>query len=69
MSRAATVRALRVTDGSHILSVNGDLTGTAVESLRDYSNVLKAMKPGDKVSITYLREGKEITTKAVLAGR
>ena len=42
---------------------------TAIENLKDFSGVLKTLKPGDKISITFLREKKKITTEAVLVVR
>ncbi len=35
MRRSTTVRSVRILDGGHILSVNGDLAGFAVEALRE----------------------------------
>jgi hypothetical protein len=40
-----------------------------VANLREYSNVLKTFKPGDKVTMVYLREDKEYTTTVVLTVR
>ena len=46
------------------------IDNTAIESLKDFSNVLKTLKaPGDKISITFLREKREITTEVVLVER
>ncbi len=51
--------------GDVIIKINN----TAIESLKDFSDVLKTLKPGDKISITSLRKKKKITTEAVLVGR
>jgi len=36
----------------------------AIHNLRDLSNVLKALNPGDRISITFLRADKEMTSEA-----
>jgi len=41
----------------------------AVHNLRDLSNVLKSLHPGDRISITFLRVGKEMTTEAEVVMR
>jgi hypothetical protein len=40
-----------------------------VKNLREYSNALKAYKPGDTVDLMYLRSGEQIYTKITLAER
>ena len=40
-----------------------------VTSLRDYSNALKSYSPGDEVTLIYLRDGKQLSTKIKLAAR
>jgi hypothetical protein len=40
-----------------------------VANLREYSNVLKTFKPGDTVTMVFLREDKEYTTTVDLAAR
>ncbi len=40
-----------------------------VNKLKDLSEILKSLKPGEKVSITFLREGKEKTVDAFLTER
>jgi len=40
-----------------------------VTNLRDYSNALKAHKPGDTVTIEYKREGKSYSTSVTLETR
>ncbi len=40
-----------------------------IENLRGYSNALKKHQPGDKVQLTYQREGKSYTTELVLVAR
>ncbi|MGZ4359408.1 MAG: STAS domain-containing protein [Gaiellaceae bacterium] len=42
MSREATIRDLRIADGARILSVNGELTGRAVDALRGKLETLAA---------------------------
>jgi S1-C subfamily serine protease len=41
----------------------------AVHNLRDLSNVLKSLNPGDRISITFLREGKEMTVETEVVER
>jgi S1-C subfamily serine protease len=40
-----------------------------VHNLRDLSNVLKSLNPGDKISITFLRADKEMTSEAEVVAR
>jgi hypothetical protein len=41
----------------------------AVHNLRDFSNVLKSLNPGDRISITFLRADKEMTAEAEVVVR
>jgi hypothetical protein len=41
----------------------------AVRNLRDFSDVLKSLKPGDRITITFIREGKEMTMEAEVKGK
>lgn len=41
----------------------------AVHNLRDLSNVLKSLNPGDRISITFLRADKEMTAEAAVVVR
>ncbi len=43
--------------------------GKEIKTLREYSNALKAKKPGDKVSITVSRFGREKTVRVTLGER
>ena len=43
--------------------------GKPIDDLRAFSNFLKTMNPGDKISITFIRDGKEQTVEAVLEER
>jgi hypothetical protein len=45
------------------------LGGKAVASLKEYSDVLKTFKPGDKTTLVYVREGKEYTVSLTLSAR
>jgi hypothetical protein len=45
------------------------MNGKPVKELRDLSNILKTLKAGDKVKIELLRDGAQITLKAVLEER
>jgi S1-C subfamily serine protease len=40
-----------------------------IRNLRGMSNILKSLKPGARIYITFIREGKEMTVEAVLAER
>jgi len=42
---------------------------TAIGTMRDFSETLKKMSPGDKVSLTVMRDGKSITVEATLVAR
>jgi C-terminal processing protease CtpA/Prc len=52
-------------EGDVIIKINS----TAIAGLQDFSDVLKTLKPGDKVSITFMREGEETTVEAEAKGR
>jgi hypothetical protein len=54
-----------LTDGDVIVRVNS----SPVRNLRDLSDILKSLNPRDRVSITILREGKEISAEAEVVGR
>jgi len=51
----------------------GDLVtaigGTAVRSASELSSAIDARKPGDRVSLTYMRNGEEHTVRVILAER
>jgi serine protease Do len=59
-------------NGQQVL-IGGDVItsvdGKAVESMEDLSAAVKAQKPGDKVELTVLRNGKEITVTVSLGAR
>ena len=59
-------------NGEQIM-IGGDVItavdGKAVESMEDLSAAVKAQKPGDKVELTVLRNGKEITVTVTLGER
>jgi len=38
-------------------------------NLREYSDVLKKYKPGDRINIVFVRNGKEITAEIELASK
>jgi len=70
------VRAQEVTPGSPLSKTAfraGDvitaLDGTPVEGLKDYSEALKKLSPGQKVTITFLSGGKENTAALELGSR
>ncbi len=46
-----------------------NLNGSPVENLKNFSDFLKTLKPGDKVSIDYLRDGKEIAVQTEVKER
>jgi len=41
----------------------------AIESMRDFSDALKAFTPGAKVTVTYQRDGQTKTAEATLVAR
>ncbi len=52
-------------EGDIITAVNG----SAVAGLRQFSDSLKALKPGDRVSITFARDDRESTVQTEVQGR
>ena len=52
-------------EGDIIVRIAGDV----IRSLRDVSNSLKSLKPGDRIVITFLREEKEMTAEADVVAR
>ncbi len=57
VAAGSPAEAAGLKEGDIIVRMNG----SAVESLKDFSDILKTLKPGDKVSISFLRDGKETT--------
>ncbi len=47
-------------EGDVIVRINS----AAVGSLKEYSDILKSLNPGERVTITFLRDGKEMTAEA-----
>ncbi len=45
------------------------IDASPLHSLKDFSDILKSLNPGDRVSITFLRAEKEITVKTELKGK
>ena len=45
------------------------LDGRTVADLRTYSNILRELEPGQKVSATLLRENEEIAVQVVVEAR
>jgi hypothetical protein len=52
-------------EGDVIVRIGSD----AIHNLRDLSNVLKSLKPGDKISITFLRAEKKMRAEAEVVVR
>ena len=52
-------------EGDVIVKVNS----SAIAGLKDFSDILKTLKPGDKVFITFMRDGKEATVETEVKGR
>jgi hypothetical protein len=52
-------------EGDVIVGIGSD----AVHNLKALSDILKSLNPGDRVSITFLREGKEMTVEAELVAK
>ncbi len=52
-------------EGDVIVKVNS----SAIAGLKDFSDILKTLKPGDKVLITFMRDGKESTVETGVKGR
>ena len=55
------------------MKVGGDVVvnanGTNVESMQDLVKIVQGMKSGEKLSLTVLRDGKEVKITAELATR
>jgi S1-C subfamily serine protease len=47
-------------EGDVIIRIN---TGT-VSNLKEYSDILKSLSPGERITITILRDGNEMTVEA-----
>lgn len=52
-------------EGDIIVRVNS----APVAGLRDFSDILKSLSPGDKVSVTFVRDGKESTVQSQVTER
>jgi aminopeptidase N len=52
-------------EGDVIVKINS----TPIAGLKDYSDFLKTLKPGDNVSIIFLRNGKQFVIKTAVAAR
>jgi aminopeptidase N len=52
-------------DGDIIVQLNG----SPVENLKSFSDILKTLKPGDKATIVFLRDGKENTVQTEVKER
>jgi hypothetical protein len=52
-------------DGDIITGINAQ----DVHKLKDFSDILKTLRPGERVSITFVREGKEITAEGTVSER
>lgn len=39
------------------------INSEAVNSLKEFSDILKSLSPGTKISITFLRDGEEMTVE------
>jgi hypothetical protein len=65
VAEGSPAEAAGLKEGDVIIKINS----TAIAGLQDFSDVLKTLKPGDKVSITFLRNGKEAAAEAEVRGR
>ena len=52
-------------EGDVIIRINSD----DIHSLKDLSNILKSLKPGNKVSIIFMRDGKEMKVESEVVER
>jgi C-terminal processing protease CtpA/Prc len=52
-------------EGDIIIRINA----IEVNSLKDLSDILKSLKPGDKASVVFLRNGKEMTAETAVVER
>lgn len=65
-------KAFTTQDGQQVM-IGGDVVtavnGKAIEMMQDLATAIKAQKPGDKVKLTVLRDGKELNVQVTLAAR
>jgi S1-C subfamily serine protease len=59
----AEISGLR--EGDIVIRINA----MDVQRLKDLSDILKSLKPGERVSVVYLRNGKEMTAETVVVER
>jgi hypothetical protein len=52
-------------EGDVIVAING----REVAGLKGYSDILKSLSPGDRITVTFLRDDRERTAEAVVKGR
>jgi S1-C subfamily serine protease len=52
-------------EGDIIIRING----TDVQKLKDFADTLKALKPGEKISVVFMRNKTEMTVQAVVVER
>jgi len=62
---ASPAEAAGMQEGDVIIKINT----APVSGLKDFSDILKTLKPGDRVSILFLRAGKEMKVEAVVKER
>jgi S1-C subfamily serine protease len=55
----------KLREGDVIIRINSNV----VKSLKDLSDILKTLTPGNRVAITFLREGKEMKVEAEVVER
>jgi len=58
-------QACGLRQGDIIVSIGSD----AVHNIKELADILKSLNPGDRISITFRRQGKEMTAEAKLAER
>jgi aminopeptidase N len=65
VAAGSPAEAAGLKEGDVIVKVNS----SAIANLRDFSDILKTLKPGDKVSIMFSREGRDRTVETEVRGR
>jgi hypothetical protein len=65
VSPVSPAEAAGLREGDVIIKINGrEVTG-----LKGFSDILKSLSPGDRISVTFLRDGRERTAETVVKGK